>query len=350
MKHILLIEDNVIMSENTAEILELNGYRVSVAFNGKEGVKKASSLEPDLILCDVMMPEMDGFGVAYTLKQNEETRNIPLVFLTAKAEKADIRKGMSLGADDYLTKPYSSLELLTAIETRLKKSNAIFKRKTSSTFLEYEDGELLKNLKILIDSEGIKAKRYQKKEIVFAEDATPSQIYFIKSGLIKVCKSVSGGKDLISYFLSSNQLVGLSEMLLNKPFVNYAIALDDTYVFPIKKQAILSMLVKNPSLHLNIQNGLLSKSRYLETRLAFNSFKSVKKRIAMALLELKELYLNSVGKDFIVISREDLANFVGVSSETAIRTLSELKNKGFISIESGRIEILDAEALKSIRK
>lgn len=118
---ILIIEDNQDVRENTADILELKGYNVVTAENGKIGVKTAKKTMPNAILCDIMMPELDGFGVLEALVKNPETSSIPFIFLTAKAEKIDMRKGMNLGADDYLTKPFTEKELLEAIESRLKK-------------------------------------------------------------------------------------------------------------------------------------------------------------------------------------------------------------------------------------
>src|SRR6187401_2053206 len=132
MKKILLIEDNKEVRESTAEILELANYKVVTAANGKIGVELAGKENPDLIVCDIMMPELDGYGVVYMLSKKPETSSIPLIFLTAKSDKLDIRKGMSMGADDYLTKPFEEMELLSAIEVRLKKSDA-FKKEFSKT-------------------------------------------------------------------------------------------------------------------------------------------------------------------------------------------------------------------------
>src|SRR6187431_1732578 len=125
MKTILLIEDNHKVRENIGEILELAGYTVLSAENGKVGVGITKQTIPDLIICDVMMPELDGYGVLHVLSKNPATAGIPFVFLTAKAEKDDVRKGMNLGADDYLTKPFDDIELLNAIEIRLKKHDAL---------------------------------------------------------------------------------------------------------------------------------------------------------------------------------------------------------------------------------
>ena len=121
MIKVLIIEDNADVRENTAELLELSNYDVATAENGKIGVEIAKKILPDIIVCDIMMPELDGYEVLEALNKNSETASIPFIFLTAKTEKTDMRKGMNLGADDYLTKPFSENELLEAIESRLKK-------------------------------------------------------------------------------------------------------------------------------------------------------------------------------------------------------------------------------------
>ncbi|HEY1008164.1 MAG TPA: response regulator, partial [Sphingobacteriaceae bacterium] len=120
-RSVLIIEDNQDIREGTAEILELADYTVYTAENGKKGVELAVAHSPDIILCDIMMPELDGYGVLYMLNKNEQTAHIPFIFLTAKAERTDMRKGMEMGADDYLTKPFDDMELLSAIESRLNK-------------------------------------------------------------------------------------------------------------------------------------------------------------------------------------------------------------------------------------
>lgn len=134
MKKILIIEDNTELRENTAEILELAGFEVITAPHGKEGVRLANSESPDLIVCDIMMPELDGYGVKQLLGQNERLKNVPFIFLTAKADRTDFRKGMSLGADDYLTKPFDESDLLNSIKIRLEKSENFNKNVTLSGF------------------------------------------------------------------------------------------------------------------------------------------------------------------------------------------------------------------------
>ncbi len=125
MKTILLIEDNQEVRENSAEILELANYKVLQADNGKTGIELAQKTIPDLIICDIMMPVLDGYGVIHLLSKNDATAGIPFIFLTAKTERSDFRKGMELGADDYITKPFDDVELLNAVESRLKKIDLV---------------------------------------------------------------------------------------------------------------------------------------------------------------------------------------------------------------------------------
>src|SRR6478609_1833847 len=132
MKSILVIEDNKDLRENTAEILDLAGYKTFTAENGKKGVDIAVKEKPDVIICDIMMPELDGYGVLHLLRKNPDTQAIPFIFLTAKTERSDFRKGMEMGADDYITKPFEDIELLSAVETRLKKSAILGKSYDSS--------------------------------------------------------------------------------------------------------------------------------------------------------------------------------------------------------------------------
>ena len=124
-KKILIIEDQAPMRRNVALMLQLEGYNTLAAENGKVGVAMAKAERPDLILCDVMMPEMDGYGVVQELRKDPVFATTPFIFLTAKSDKGDIRTGMNFGADDYLAKPVTRDDLLTAVRSRLDRSTAI---------------------------------------------------------------------------------------------------------------------------------------------------------------------------------------------------------------------------------
>lgn len=121
MKKILIIEDERVMRENLVTLLEFEDFEVAAADNGTAGVKLARELRPDLIVCDVTMPGLDGHDVLRALRDDEATANVPFIFLTARGEKPDVRAGMNLGADDYLIKPAAKAELLAAIKARLER-------------------------------------------------------------------------------------------------------------------------------------------------------------------------------------------------------------------------------------
>ncbi|PSB45484.1 diguanylate cyclase [filamentous cyanobacterium Phorm 6] len=124
MKKILVIEDDRVIRENILKLLKAEGFDVTGASNGAQGLSAAVSSLPDVILCDVMMPELDGYGVLVALRSHPITATVPFVFLTGKAERSEMRQGMELGADDYLTKPFTKAELVGAISSRLKKQAA----------------------------------------------------------------------------------------------------------------------------------------------------------------------------------------------------------------------------------
>jgi DNA-binding response OmpR family regulator len=126
------------MCENISDILKLGNYEVITANGGKAGIELARHHKPDLILCDIMMPELDGYGVLHVLSKHPDTSDIPFIFLTAKAEKSDFRKGMNMGADDYIVKPFDGSELLKAVEVRIKKHRQL-KSLLGNDFQEIED-------------------------------------------------------------------------------------------------------------------------------------------------------------------------------------------------------------------
>ena len=125
MTKILVIEDEQLLRENILELLEAEGFETIGAQNGHVGITWAWEHKPDLIICDVMMPELDGYEVLSLLRQEPATATMPFIFLTAKADKTSLRQGMEMGADDYLTKPFTKSELLGAIAARVKKQAAL---------------------------------------------------------------------------------------------------------------------------------------------------------------------------------------------------------------------------------
>lgn len=198
MKKILIIEDNLEVRENTAEIIELSNYEVITAENGKVGAELALKELPDLIVCDIMMPVLDGYGVYHLLSKHKETASIPFIFLTAKSEKADFRKGMEMGADDYITKPFDGIELLNAIEIRLKKSELLKQQYSGPEALNEFIANAQQTGKVQLTSDDRDVYTYNKKHILYKPGQRPRVVYNVISGKVKVSKINEDGKEFIT--------------------------------------------------------------------------------------------------------------------------------------------------------
>ena len=351
MKTILLIEDNKEMRENTAEILELANYKVLTAANGKEGIDLAVKGKPDLIVCDIMMPEMDGYGVLYLLGKNIETASIPFIFLTAKAEKADLRKGMSMGADDYLTKLFDDMELLNAVEARLRK-NEVFKKEFNrnvedlNEFLAHARGiEELSNL-----GEERKIHKFKKKENIYMEGDEPHAVIFIISGKVKTYKTNEQGKEFITGIHKDGDFIGYLDLIENNECHETAEALENVDIFMIPKEDFFKLLFSNRDVAAKFIKILSNNLQETEERLMNLAYNSVRKRVADTLITLKNQYQKAKGDHpLLSVSREDLASMVGTATETVIRTLSDFKDEKLIEIERTHIRILNEDKLKNLK-
>ncbi len=350
MKTILLIEDNLEMRENTAEILELANYKVITAVNGREGVSLAKSKNPDLIICDIMMPELDGYGVLHMLSKENSTASIPFIFLTAKAEKNDYRRGMSMGADDYLTKPFDDIELLDAVETRFKKTE-ILKEEFSKTseglnkFLEEAQSGNLAKL-----SESKESKLYKKKEIIFNEGAHPKAIYFINKGKVKTYKSNEDGKEYILGLHKEGDFIGYTTLLEDAVYKESAMAMEDSEIVVIPKDDFFKLLFSSKEVAQKFIKMLTDNVLEKEDRLLKLAYNSVRKRVAEALIMLENRYKKSDTENFtMAITREDLAKIVGTATETIIRTLSDFKDEKLVDIKGSSISIINSQKLNSMK-
>ena len=352
MKKILLIEDNEDVRENTADILELANYKVATAVNGKLGLVKAKEFKPDLIVCDIMMPEMDGYEVLKSVAIDNTIAATPFIFLTAKTDRADMRLGMNLGADDYLTKPFEERELLDAIACRLKKNDLLKKKITKN--IEginafFEEASRYKDLESL--SKANSFKRYEKKEVVFWEGDYTHSLFFIERGTVKTYKGTESGKELVTGFYGPGDFFGqLSLLNPTGKYVENATVLEDAEICVIPKADFTKLLYSNLEVSQKfitmISNNLIDVQRQLVDM----AFSPVRQRAAKALLEL---HAKGIIKDRpnegMGIPREDFAGMIGTATETAIRTLSDLKDEGLITTDSGRrIILLDMEELKTV--
>ena len=350
-KKILLIEDNPEMRENTSEILELANYNVVTATNGKEGVKLAQQEQPDLIICDIMMPELDGYGVLHMLGKDDQTAGVPFIFLTAKAERTDQRKGMTMGADDYLTKPYDDVELLNAVEVRLRKSERMqagFNRTADGldAFMhEVRGKDALHKL-----TEEKRVKSFRKKETIYTEGSFPTGIFFLIEGKIKAYRANESGKEFITDLYKEGDFFGYVDLLQETPYQDSAVTLEESEVAVIPKEDFFELLQGNREVSSRFIKMLSNEVKEREERLLQLAYNSVRKRVAEALVMLAQRYQADKTQPFsMAITREDIASLVGTATETVIRTLSDFKQEKLVEMKGSLITILNYEKLLRMR-
>jgi CRP-like cAMP-binding protein len=350
MKKILVVEDNLDIRDNTAEILEMANYRVFTAENGLKGVESAIANKPDLIVCDIMMPELDGYGVLHVIQHNPELKSTPFIFLSAKTEPAEVRKGMGLGADDYIPKPFTATDLLNAIESRLKKVE-VLKSTISSDIHGFNHLMSITSGKEALQQfiDGRNTNRYKKKQIIFSEGNRPTRLYYIQKGKVKIIKSNDEGKELVVNLFNEGDFFGYTALLEGTSYKASAVAIEECEIAEIPKEEFEELMNTNPEVtHKFIQ--LLAKNITEKEKQLLNlAYNSLRKKVADALITLMEKYGRKLNDHYTIdISRENLATIAGTATESLIRTLSDFKTEKLLEIMEGHIIILNENKLRKM--
>ena len=347
MKTILLIEDDAAIRENTAELLELAGFAVLTAENGKLGVEQALATKPDLVVCDIMMPVLDGYGVLQVFNRNPRLAGVPFIFLTAKTERLDLRRGMELGADDYLTKPFDRAELLSAIAGRLGRFQHLrpeYDLQAGGLDQFLDDARAVGNLAGL--SADRKAHSVRKKQDVYLEGDEPTRVYFVQTGRVKTVKTTAAGKELITGLYGPGEFFGYLPILDHAPHPDSAVAVDDAELVFIPKNDFTELLLRNPEVGQQFVRLLAGRVCEREQQLLAMAYNSIRRRVADTLLQLH----GQAGADGgIQLSRDDMAALVGTAPESLIRTLSEFKADGLIELTPKNVRVLEPEKLRRAR-
>lgn len=347
MKTILLIEDDTALRENTAELLELSGYKVFTAPNGKIGIEKAKKENPNIIICDIMMPEIDGYGVLEEVSSNEKTRNIPFIFLSAKTEHKEIRKGMDMGADDYLTKPFEEDELLSAVESRLAKASILAMREKELDESEDEGNPRnLNQLKNFFCDEG-EVSSYKKGETIYKTGGHSNSMFLILKGVVKTHTMDANAKELITGLYKADDFLGFTSFEDNIPYNETATTVEETEVVGISKKYVKDILKKSQDVSLELMNLLTDNLSEIKQQLLKMAYSSVRKKTAATILQFVDI-MNKKPDAPLRISRNDLATTAGIATESLIRTLSDFKKDGIIEIEGRDIRIVKLDRLREI--
>lgn len=345
MKKILLVEDNADIRDNTGEILELAGFEVHTAENGKEGFQKALEVSPDIIICDIMMPVLDGYGLLHLVQKNELLKGVPFIFLTAKTERADFRKGMELGADDYLTKPFTDLELMNAIEVRLKKKE--LENEARSAF----DGGAFPDDKLTIEKllNDISYHSYKKKQRIYAEGANPHYLFYIKEGKVRSYKINDNGKELTVGLYNAGEFFGYFALIENTVYKESAETMEACEIGSIRREDFEELVSSNKETARKFITLLAEKVTEKEEQLINLAYNSLRKRVANALMFLFRKYKAEENDNYLIqISREDLAHIAGTTTESLIRTISDFKNEKLIETDGPSIRIVNVKKLDTM--
>jgi CRP/FNR family cyclic AMP-dependent transcriptional regulator len=349
MKKILFIDDSDDIRSNTAEILELANYKVCTAENGKTGVEMALKERPDLVICDIMMPVLDGYGVLHALQKNSATMNTPFIFLTAKTEKSDLRKGMEAGADDYIMKPFTGTELLNAVEGRLKKTE-LLKLQFSHEATEISELNKVSGAHILrglIEDRNI--NKYKKKQTIYFEGNRPGKLFYIQKGKVRTFKTNDDGKELVVELFNKGDFLGYAALLAGTSYKETAEAMEETELAIIPKEDFDELIHNNYEVAQTFIKLLARNVREKEEHLLGLAYNSLRRKVASALLQLDEKYNSDNNKDFtIAISRENLATIAGTATESLIRTLTDFKNEHLIELNHGSIVLRNKQKLQSM--
>ena len=348
MKKLLLIEDDLVLRENTAEILVLSNFEVITASNGLEGVALAKSRIPDIIISDIMMPKLDGHEVLEILANDERTKYIPFIFLSAKTERKDVRKGMNMGADDYITKPFEEEELISAIESRIAKASILKDQRSlkGNTLIQKNEIRSLNDLKSFFTDKGTKFI-FKKDQVIYSQGANSNFTYLILKGIVKLHQLDKNGKELTTKLNKVGDLFGYTSFTENITYQETATTIMESELVGVSKQVLKSILDKNHGVTLELIQLLTEDLSDLKEHLVHMAYSNVNKKTASTILMFVEK-LYCAPEKIINISRNDLASVAGIATESLIRTLSSFKNQGIIEIEGRNIKILDLQRLRKI--
>ena len=349
MKKILIIEDNLEVRENTAEIIELANYKVVTAENGKVGVEIALKEKPDLIVCDIMMPVLDGYGVYHLLSKHKETASIPFIYLTAKSEKSDVRRGMEMGADDYITKPFDGIELLNAIEIRLKKNELLKEQYTGPGALTDFLHDVEQTGKIQLASDEREIVNYSKKVNMYAENQRPRAVYYVVSGKVKISRTNDDGKEFITSIHGPGEYFGYLPILEDTNYQDQAQALEESALMLIPRGDFLQLISNDMQIAQTFIKIITQNIVEKEESLLNLAYSSLRRKVAYGLIQLLEKYKVEEGNQTVLnLSRENMAQSIGIATESLIRTLGDFKDEKLIDIQNGKVSIIVEIKLRNL--
>lgn len=346
MATILIIEDSPDILNNVSEILSLAGNTILTAPDGAKGIIVARDYIPDLIISDISMPEMNGYEVLGTIRQMRATRFIPFIFMAGKSDRSEIRKGMEMGADDYISKPFSATELLAAVEGRLirVKQSVVEPGPERMAQKETPAEQLLQSL-----TEDRNIKKYKKRQTVYTEGSHPTKLFYVLEGKIKTTKSNEEGKELVTGLYGPGDFLGYDAVLEGVAYKESAEAMEESALATIPREDFEELITGDSGIMQEFIRWFSKHISEKENQLVGLAYHSLRKKVADALVMVERKYNTSREGEFSFdINRDNLAAIAGIAKESLIRTLTGFKNEKLIDIKNGRIYILNKKKLEKL--
>lgn len=350
MKKILLIDEQEDSRKNIGEVLELSNYHVLRTGDARKGIEMALLERPDLVICNILLSGMDGIGVLHSLRRHDATSRIPFIFLTDETGKQDYRRAMEAGADDYLTRPFESIELLKAVDTCLRKQERRPIRSSAMAMILPKDQPADEDIPdfspILAGRDVISCRRKQR---LYQEGHRPTQVYFIDSGKVKTYKFSPDGKELITTIYGAGDFIGYGALLEGTNFPDNAEVLEDARVLSIPRKEFLDWIAGDQAIAAYFIRMLARSVSEREANLLNLAYNSLRKRVANGLLHLSDKYRQpGTEGGALGITRENLAHLIGSATESLTRTLSDFRSERLIDIRNGRIYLLNETKLRNL--
>jgi CRP-like cAMP-binding protein len=288
--------------------------------------------------------------VLHAIQKNDSIKNTPFIFLTAKTERVEMRKGMELGADDYITKPFDATELLNALDSRFKKIDLLKQEFLSGLegldhLMEASFGKNV--LEAFTNDRNVNT--YRKKQIIYSEGNHPNRLYYVVKGKVKTFKRNEDGKELVTELYSPGDFLGYVALLEGAVYKDSAEALEKSELSVIPKEDFEELINNNKEVAQKFIKLLAKNVSSKEHQLLGLAYNSLRKKVAEAILLLRRKYQKDDDDKFTIdISRESLATIAGTATESLIRTLSDFRSEKMIDIKEGNIIILNQKKLENL--
>lgn len=336
----MLVGNREDLQKSIPDMLRLSGYEVVAVEDGVSAMRFMDAVIPELVICDA---DISGPGLLVFLRElRHKAGLLPVIVFGDLPGKEDVRRVMEAGADDCLQIPFETIDLLRSVEACLSRKLRLCHRVERPAEESFDQQVLLKAYG---DRDLVIFKR---KQLLYVEGQRALCVWLVMSGRVKTYRTNEEGKELITSIYGAGELIGCPEVMESACYRDNARVLEDAGLVAIPRQEFVEALQCNSRMTLWLLQTMAHRSALRDQGLVNLSYNSLRKRVANGLLELADIYREGGEDAAIVISRENLAGIVGSAPESLTRTLGDFKREKLISVEEGRIVLLDEKGLRDM--